>query len=63
MTNENIYYVKKEERYKNSDMYWWNIRPSGCSWTDRYLAFDFKEAVQRYKAERSVKMGKFVLEQ
>ena len=62
MTNKDIYYVRKEEKY-NNNMYWWNIRPSGCNWTDRYLAFDFKEAVQRYKTERSVKTGKFVVEQ
>lgn len=61
MKNTDIYYVRKEEKYRG-DMYWWNIRPEGCNWIDRYLAFDFKEVVQRYKTEHSIKNAKFIQE-
>ena len=62
MKNTDIYYARKEEKY-NEYIHWWNIRPIGCNWIDRYLAFDFKEAVKKYKTEHSIKGGQFILEQ
>lgn len=61
MGNNDVYFVRKEEKF-GGDMYWWNIRPEGCDLTDRYVALDFKEAVQRYKSEHSIKGGRFIQE-